>query len=460
MGRVSICMTMALLKKVRITLAAMTVVSVFLMGIVSLNAQTNSHGVFWDAPSFRNQLEQKGVTISVQSISDMFGNTMGGIGKGGAYAGLLTFGTDVDLEKAFGWEGASFNSTWFWSYGNNLTTKYIGNPLFVTGIAVNPSFRCYQLSFEQQFFQGAFSIEAGELALNREFCIAQTAEIFINNTFAVPALFLGNFPNGGPIYPMATPGIRLALHPYSWLTIRSALAQANPFSQESNPNNFNWNFGPAGGLLSFNEVETTWNAEPDSKGLTGVGRAGFWIQTGESPPTPPPGQFVYGAPSANPYGTGFYGIIDQQLTNPGHMENSQQADSYTALPYTKVGQKKTVFKEGLSMFCRVGFSPQQTSVVSLYADGGFVYTGLFPGRKKDKLGLAFAYAKMGPDSVSQAGAAGLKGASFESVAELSYSWIISKSMTIQPDIEYIMHPNGTEQYGNALVVGVQAVVNF
>ena len=146
MGRVSICMTFALLKEVRITAAAITVLSVFLMGILSLNAQTNSQGVFWDAPSFRNQLEQKGVTVSVQSISDMFGNTTGGIGKGGAYAGLLTFGTDVDLEKAFGWEGASFNSTWFWTYGNNLTTKYIGNPMFVTGIAVNPSFRCYQLS--------------------------------------------------------------------------------------------------------------------------------------------------------------------------------------------------------------------------------------------------------------------------------------------------------------------------
>ena len=440
--------------------ASTIAVALFWMGIVALSAQTNTQVALSDEQSIRNQLEQKGVTLSVQSISDMFGNTTGGIQKGGAYAGLLTFGTDVDLEKAVGWEGASFNSTWFWSYGNNLTTKCIGNPLFVTGISVNPSFRCYQLSLEQRFFQRAFSIEAGVLALNREFSIAQTAEIFINNTFAVPALFLGNFPNGGPIYPMATPGIRLALHPSSWLTIRSAVAQANPFSQESNPNNFNWNLGPAGGLLSFNEVETTWNAEPGSRGMPGVGRLGFWIQTGESPPPTPSGQFVYGAPSANPYGTGFYGIIDQQLTNPGQRENSQRSDSYTALPYTRAGQQNTVFKEGLSSFCRVGFSPQQTSVVSLYADGGFVYTGLIPGRKKDKIGLAFGYAQMGPDAITQAGSAGLTVASFEGVAELTYSWIVSQTVTIQPDLEYIMHPNGTRQYGNDLVVGLQAVVNF
>ena len=31
---------------------------------------------------------------------------------------------------------------------------------------------------------------------------------------------------------------------------------------------------------------------------------------------------------------------------------------------------------------------------------------------------------------------------------------------IQPDLQYVLHPGGTRQYGNALVVGVRAVVDF
>jgi len=100
------------------------------------------------------------------------------------------------------------------------------------------------------------------------------------------------------------------------------------------------------------------------------------------------------------------------------------------------------------------------SVTSFYADGGLVYKGLLPGRRKDKLGLAFAYAQMSPSMLSKASAAGLNGGSFESVAELSYSCVITPSVALQPDLQYVIHPNGTEQYGNALVVGLRAVVNF
>jgi hypothetical protein len=74
----------------------------------------------------------------------------------------------------------------------------------------------------------------------------------------MPALMSQNLVNGGPQYPMATPGIRLAVRPVSWLILRSSFSQANPFQQNENLHNFNWNFGPSGGLLSMNEAEARW----------------------------------------------------------------------------------------------------------------------------------------------------------------------------------------------------------
>ena len=418
-----------------------------------------SGNLLLDTFGMRHDLSDKGVDLTVQSTSDMLGSTMGGATRGGAYSGLLSLGANVDLEQSIGWEGATFNSTWNWLYGNDLSSQYIGNSMLVSGIAGPPAFSCYQLWLEQKLFQYVLSIRGGMLGLDTEFGISDTATLFVNTTFGMPYLFLNNLPNGGPTYPMSTPGVRVALHPASWMTLRSALTQANPFTTEQNPHNFNWNFGPAGGLLSLNEFETQWNKRTDSTGLPGAAKAGFWIQTGEDPAPQASASFVYSAPSANAYGTGFYAMVDQQITDPCKMTYADESNA--CIPCVKGGaaQGKVPCRMGLHSFARIGFSPQQWSVTSFYADGGVAYKGLLPGREKDQLGLAFAYAQMSPSLLSQASAAGLSG-SFESVAELTYSWIVSPSVALQPDLQYVIHPNGTEQYGNALVLGIRAVVNF
>ena len=96
--------------------------------------------------------------------------------------------------------------------------------------------------------------------------------------------------------------------------------------------------------------------------------------------------------------------------------------------------------------------------VSLYSDAGLVYTGLIPTRDKDRLGLAFGYAKVGPQQVQNASETGYR-ATFEAVGEVSYAFRFH-SVSIQPDLQYIIHPGGTRQYANALVVGVRVVVVF
>ena len=111
-------------------------------------------------------------------------------------------------------------------------------------------------------------------------------------------------------------------------------------------------------------------------------------------------------------------------------------------------------------FARVGFSPQTYSVTSFYADGGLVYKGLLPGRKKDRVGVAFAYAQMGPDMGAQASDQGLPGASYEAIAEFSYSLVLTPNIAVQPDLQYVIRPNGTTKYGNALLLGLRLVVSF
>ena len=413
---------------------------------------------------YRPKAETNGVVLSLQSVSDMLGNTTGGQSQGGTYSGLLNLGLAADLQKAVGWEGASFKNTWLWLYGNDVSSKFIGNSLTASSIAGQPAFRCYELWLQQNLLHDAISLRGGMIPVDTEFMVSDTANLFVNSTFGPPAVFTMNMPNGGPTYPMATPGLRLALQPSSWLTLRSAFTQGNPFSQQDNKYGFDWNFGQAGGLLNINEAEADWCKDASSKGLPGYAKAGFWFQTGQGQQGGEE-QFNFGSPNSSAYNNGFYGIIDQKLyvvQEKASASPDKNGDSGKApvSPEASQASSCSCSSKGLSSFARIGFSPDQSSIVGFYTDMGLTYTGLIPTRDADKLGVAFGFAQMGCQCKQSYQDNGAPGCGYESVAELTYSMRLAPAIAIQPDLQYIMHPGGTQQNGNALVVGMRAVVDF
>lgn len=412
--------------------------------------------------------EGRGVSIFAQSVTDMLWNTVGGISPGSACDGLLQFGTEIDLGKAIGLPGGRFKNTWFWLYGRN-PSNYVGDVNGVSGISGVPSFRCYELWYEQNVLEDSISLRGGLLGLDAEFCYTDTELLFLNGTFGMPALMTQNLANSGPQYPMATPGIRLAVKPVSWLTLRSAFSQANPFSQSQNPHNFNWNFGPSGGLLSMNEAEARWESILKERKLPGTAKAGFFIQSGPAPVLPE--QWSFGPPSSPQYCSGFYGMIDQMIYRaPGQDENSGKNP---ASGKTVDDAKNCVGNEsdgkspadqppvrGLASWWRVGFCPQSYNPLSVYTDGGAVYTGLIPGRREDKTGVSFCYGQMSSGYMTLGNTQGIPGPSFEAVIEFTHSIRLAPAIALQPDIQYVIHPGGSRQYGNALVAGFRAVVDF
>lgn len=412
---------------------------------------------------YRPKWSDHGVDLTAQSVTDMLWNTTGGISAGSACDGLLQFGAEIDTEKAVGLPGGTFNTTWLWLYGRN-PSGYVGDVNSVSGIAGNPALRCYQLWYQQNLALGevddALSLRAGLLGLDSEFCLPDTALLFVNGTFGMPALMSQNLANSGPQYPMATPGIRLALHPVPWLILRSALSQANPFDQSQNLHNFNWNFGPSGGLLSINEAEARWDSLSGKRMLPGVAKAGFFIQSGQSPAVPE--EWSFGPPDSLQYCTGFYGILDQMIYRaPGQDEESSKNPAPgKAVASDKNPQSGGASVRGLNSWCRVGFCPQSYNPLSIYTDWGLVYTGLIPGRKEDKTGVAFCYGQMSSGYTSVGNAQGIPGPSFEAVIEFTHSIRLAPSIALQPDIQYVLHPGGSRQYGNALVAGFRAVVDF
>ena len=422
-----------------------------------LSSLTQSENLFGDLPYRKQLADSNGVTFNGQLINDMLWNTMGGASAGNGDTGVLQFGLDADMKKLAGIEGGTFHTSWLWLYGRDINGN-VANAFSVSSIASNPAFRCYELWYQQSFFNDLFSLRGGLLAIDTDFILSDTAALFVNSSFGLANLGTFNLANSGPQYPMAAPGIRLEINPTDWLTFHSVFAQANPFSQQENQHNFNWNFGSSGGLLSINEAKAAWKSLLKTE-LPGSAKAGFWIQSGSSPTLPE--EFSFEAPSNLQYSTGFYGILDQAIyqvpneeKNPKTGVNSDSPDD-SVVPEPSEGTPR-----GLNAFARAGFCPQPDNPMSLFVDSGLVYTGLLPCRKADRLGLAFAYGQVSPGYRTLAGQPEIPGASFEAVSELTYSIQLTPAITLQPDLQYVLHPGGTRQYGNALVAGFRATVTF
>jgi porin len=50
--------------------------------------------------------------------------------------------------------------------------------------------------------------------------------------------------------------------------------------------------------------------------------------------------------------------------------------------------------QGLGVFARLAFDPQDRNFIGFYAEGGFNYKGLIPTRDNDILGVGIGYAQL------------------------------------------------------------------
>jgi porin len=129
--------------------------------------------------------------------------------------------------------------------------------------------------------------------------------------------------------------------------------------------------------------------------------------------------------------------------------------------------------QGLGVFLRLSGSPDDRNLVDFYADGGVTYKGLIPGRDDDIAGLAVAYARIGStasdlDRDAQSfGNPNHPVRDFEMAIELTYSARLAPWWTLQPDLQYIIHPGGTipnpvtgRIIPDAFVAGLRTSVSF
>src|SRR5262249_53227342 len=110
------------------------------------------------------------------------------------------------------------------------------------------------------------------------------------------------------------------------------------------------------------------------------------------------------------------------------------------------------------------FSPdRRVSKLPFFFDTGVVAYGLLQSRPKDFVGFAIVYGSYSQDlrraEVIQRNPL-LAVQDFEMALEWNYGLAIRPGFLFQPDIQYLMHPNGNKTTANALAIGANIVVNW
>jgi porin len=263
-------------------------------------------------------------------------------------------------------------------------------------------------------------------------------------------------PNGGPAYPLATPGARLQVMPIENLTLLGGVFSGDPAgpnctddAQQCNRHGTTFSF--SGGSLWIGEAQYAVNQGKNAMGLPGVYKVGTWYQTADfadqrfgvdasgvvvllSDPT-------VDGPLNHSGNWGIYGVADQMVWRNGD--------------------------RSVNLFLRGGYSSADRNVISWYFDGGAGFKGLIPGRADDVLTFGAAYAKISDDASAADTDAGNVARDYELLFEVSYALQIAPWWVLRPDLQYIVHPNGgqnpddpTQGFDHAFLAGVRSTFTF
>ena len=394
----------------------------------------------------RSKLLEQGIDIGFLSMNETWGNTTGGMKTGSVNLGLQQLATHFDTEKLLGWSGGSIYSCWSYLYGNDPSAGLVDNFLTISAISGYSTLRNTELWIQQELFGKKLSLRAGQLVADSEFAVSDYSSFFLNNTFEWPAFIYTSIPNQGPNNPVGAPGVRLELKPTKDFSWKLAVYQSNVYPGDVNNHGFYWNLNQ--GLLYLSEGTYQYNHR-----LPGHAKIGTWLDSGTFT--------QLNGSNASAWGNyGVYEVVDQMIWNQPRLKEKQTS----SISFTD---------EGLSAFESVAFQPSDRNLLSLYCDAGFHYKGLLPTRNEDVAGIAMAYAPLSSALISaQQGSNDYNannniaqpieatGLGYEIVFETTYMAQLTPWLTVQPDLQYILHPGGAQSLGNALVLGVRTTIVF
>jgi porin len=342
--------------------------------------------------------------LAIHYIGDIITDASGGQDKGTSWISRLDIAYSTG-DRLFGIDGAHALADVMLLQGGGFSALHSGDYQVASNIDAPHAIRPYELWLEIPF-GSRVRTKAGLIDLNNEFDQQSVGAPFLNSSFGIGPDLSQSGPNGPSIFPVTAPGVVLVYHQPGW-TAKLGLFDARA-GDSDHPHRF-WpdTFGADGALLIG---QGHWQVGP----LVML-QAGGWAYTND--------QVRLDGNGASP-SAGGYAMIEARLAG--------RADG-----------------RALRIWLRSGGAADATNPIGLYLGGGMTW-----GDDRVSGGIAFAHARLG-EPAQHIPIDDLPHDRAETTFEATGRWRLATGLAIQPDVQYIVHPDWDPAHHNALVTALR-----
>jgi porin len=355
-----------------------------------------------------------GVSIEPSIDVEVLGNVSGGANRGARTLGRYDLSVDVDTTEANLWNDGHFRFHLFGIAGSS-PSGMIGDTQTVSNMDAPQGSKLLEAYYEHAFLDNHVSVLAGLYLQDSEFEVLEYAGLFLNSSFGVsPELSQ----IGPSIYPAPSFGTRVKVQADNGIYALAAVYDGVP-GDPDRPRGTHVQFQDGDGVVMSFETGLAVNAPGDdaaSGRYTKLGIGGWHSTT----------SFDDYAGVGRDGNAGIYVIGEHALTDQ------------------------------LGVFAQLGFALGDRNQIGSYVGAGLNYTGLLPGRPEDTFGIAVAHARNTDGFIDSA--PGTERA--ETAIEFTYALQLTESVTLQPDIQYIINPGTDPSLDDAVVIGARMGLTF
>lgn len=402
--------------------------------------------LFGDWNGARTRLAEQGVAFEFGHTSESGHNFTGGKRRTTRYADQWKAGATLDLDKLWGWRGATFQVALTQRDGRDLGKDAgIGNNQQLQEIyGRGQTLHLTVFALHQDFFGGRLEWRFGRLPVGEDF--ASFPCDFQNLSFcgAPAGNIVGDYWINWPTSQWAT---WLKFHATDATYVKLGAYQVNPkYADDRWTRRNGWKLdSPSGTKGALMPLEWGWTPKPGN--LPGTYKLGAWYNNAG-------GKDLYFDSQRQPLA----------LTGGTPLQHDARHGAYLMVRQQFSGEASTA---GATAFFNFTQADRHTSATDRQIAMGLEYKAPFH-RPNDMAGLAVAathangrlaryqrqYDQRHPELAEP-----VKDGN-EYVAELFYSWSPVASISLRPNLQYIRHPGGAEANHDAWVLGLKTNIAF
>ena len=358
--------------------------------------------------SYKDRVFPKWISFDGNLTAEVSSNVSGGLKRKTGFLGNLDLVFDIDPEKGGWWENGHFK-VYFLGDAGDKPTEYVGDLQGTSNIEAPDAFRLFEFWYEHAFWDRKLALLGGLYDLNSEFDVLEYAGLFLNSSFGIGV----DISQVGPsIFPLSALAVRGRFVGDRGVYLMAAAFDGVPGDPD----------------------------EPDRTAIILDRDDGIFLCTEA-------GQ-VHGSPAeANYYKVGLGGWFRTTDFEDYSGELRRSNGGVYSLAEASLTER-------IGIFFQLGFASDDRNQIGSYIGAGVNGHPVFCA--DDELGFAVAHARNADRYMHLNNLADRA----ETVLELTYSFPLSDSLSLQPDLQYVVHPSMDKTLDNAVVLGMRISLDF